>query len=139
MLNYGNLKKKILKKIKKVKDSNDIRQRLGLSAKERIVITIINYLTIINEDWSSATLKEKIRLIVMFYLHNAQVDKLDYIFKLVELWEPSEKDIKIIKSDWEKIVSCISYIKTFLAKGKTLKRFFIDFGYLLSIVLLSTK
>lgn len=110
-----------LKEIKKVKDSNDIRQRLGLSAKERIVITIINYLTIINEDWSSATLREKIRLIVMFYLHNAQVDKLDYIFKLVELWEPSEKDIKIIKNDWEKIVSKIKVGEAHnLSEGDTL-------------------
>ncbi len=94
-----------LKEIKRIKDSNEIRQRLGFSAKERIVITIINYLTVIDENWSTATLKDKIRLIVMFYLHNAQIDKIDYIFKLVELWEPSEEDMKIIKNDWEKIVN----------------------------------
>ncbi len=110
-----------LKEIKKSKDSIDIRQRLGLSAKERIVITIINYLTIVNENWNTATLKDKIRLIVMFYLHNAQVDKLDYIFKFIELWEPSEEDIKIIKNDWEKIVNKVKLGEAHnLSEGDTL-------------------
>lgn len=110
-----------LKEIKKTKDSPDIRQRLGFSAKERIVITIINYLTIVDEDWNSCTLRDKIRLIVIFYLHNAQVDKLDYIFKLVELWEPSQEDIKIIKNDWETIIKKIKSGEAHnLSEGDTL-------------------
>lgn len=110
-----------LKEIKKNPMSDDLRTRLGYSAKERIVITIINYLSIVNETWDQCSLKNKIRLLIIFYLHKADVDRYDYIFKLVELWEPSLDDLKIIKSDWEKITDKIKRGEAHnLSEGDTL-------------------
>lgn len=94
-----------LKEIKKNSNSKDLRLKLGYSAKERIVITIINYLSIVNETWDNCSLKNKIKLLLMFYLYQKDTDKLDYVFKLIELWEPSIDDMKVIQSDWEKIVN----------------------------------
>lgn len=104
---FHNLKRELkvapLKKIKVRKTSNEIRDREGLGAKERIVLTIIDYVKLAKETWKDNSMSQKIRLILMFYLHESDTNSLDYIFKLIELWEPSPEDMKIIKNDWEKI------------------------------------
>ena len=110
-----------LKEIKKNHNSKDLRFKFGYSAKERIVITIINYLSIVNETWDNCSLKNKIKLLLMFYLYQKNTDKLDYIFKLIELWEPSIDDMKVIQSDWEKIVNKVRIGEAHnLSEGDTL-------------------
>ena len=37
----------------------------------------------------------------MFYLHDRDLDLLDYIIKLVDGWQYPNEDLKIIKQDWE--------------------------------------
>lgn len=92
-----------LKKVTKKSESSEIRFRKGISAKERIVLTIIDYMKLVDEEWENNSMKKKIKLLIMFYLHDSEKTNLDLKFKLIDLWEPSEEDIKIIKSDWEKI------------------------------------
>lgn len=92
-----------LKEVKKKKDSPEIRIRKGLSVKERMVITIIDYFSLVNESWTENTMKNKIKLLLMFYLYEKDSESLDYIFKIVDLWEPSKEDMRIIEQDWKKI------------------------------------
>jgi DNA mismatch repair protein MutH len=43
----------------------------------------------------------------MFYLYEQEKLDIEYIFKIVCLWEFPDQDLKIIKDDWSKIVSKI--------------------------------
>lgn len=40
---------------------------------------------------------------MVFYLHDKDLDLLDYIIKLVDDWQYPDEDLKIIKQDWELI------------------------------------
>ena len=75
-----------------------------LSAKERLVLSIINYADIVNQEFenSSFLIKNK-HLLLILYLHEKGIDVLDYIIKLVGDWKIPDDDLLIIKSDWEKI------------------------------------
>lgn len=111
-----------LKKIKKKKNSHLLREQKGLSAKERLVLSIINYMDVHKESWKDNSLFEKIgQLLLMFYIHENEKNKLDYKFELINLWKPSKKDLIIIKKDWEKIVEKIKEGKAHeLSEGDTL-------------------
>lgn len=81
-------------------------------AKERLVFSMINYMTIVNEEWeSSSFLKKNKLLLLMFYLYNSESSKLDYEFKIVRLLNLlhgiDEADLMQIKTDWNDIVSKI--------------------------------
>lgn len=79
----------------------------NLTIKERLVLSIINFNTIINESWDTNTLFPKLHyLLLMFYLHESKAP-LDLIFKLVTLWKPSPADLLIIEQDWNYIVNKI--------------------------------
>ncbi len=90
-----------IKKIKKKPSSDMMMKRHGISAKERIIISIINYENIVNEKWETASFRKKMQLLLMFYLHDSGVDVDEQIFKLVSLWEPNEVDMRTIQKDWE--------------------------------------
>ncbi len=71
-------------------------------SKERLVLNIINYLEVHKEDFNNSSFwKKNSHLLLVFYLHEKQVNILDYIIKLVGDWEYPEEDLKIIKQDWE--------------------------------------
>lgn len=71
-------------------------------SKERLVLNIINYLEVHKEEFeTSSFLKKNAHLLLVFYLHDRDLDLLDYIIKLVEGWKYPSEDLKIIKRDWE--------------------------------------
>lgn len=73
-------------------------------AKERLVLNIINYLEVHNEEFENSSFwKKNARLLLVFYLHDKDLNLLDYIIKLIDLWEYPEEDLKIIRRDWEYI------------------------------------
>lgn len=75
-----------------------------LSAKERLVLSIINYFDIVKQDFDTSTfLKKNNHLLLILYLYENGVNVLDLIIKLVGDWRIPEEDLIIIKSDWEKI------------------------------------
>lgn len=75
-----------------------------LSAKERLVLSIINYNEIINQDFeTSSFLIKNNHLLLILYLHENGIEVLDFVIKLVGDWKIPEEDLIIIKSDWEKI------------------------------------
>lgn len=71
-------------------------------SKERLVLNIINYLEVHKEDFETSSFwKKNAHLLLVFYLHNKDLDLLDYIIKLVDGWKYPNEDLKIIQRDWE--------------------------------------
>ncbi|MEO8637670.1 MAG: Sau3AI family type II restriction endonuclease [Candidatus Taylorbacteria bacterium] len=83
-----------------------------LVSKERLVFSMINYDTVVNETWKlSSFLKKNRSLLLMFYLWMENRSILDYEFKFVHLLnlleDISSEDFFQIQKDWEYIVSKI--------------------------------
>lgn len=79
-----------------------------LLIKERLVCSMINY----TEDWDksfeeSHFYKKCLVMLIMFYLHQTGVSKLDLHFLFAVLWKIPEKDLIIIRQDYEKIIKKI--------------------------------
>jgi len=71
-------------------------------SKERLVLNIINYLEVHKENFETSSFwKKNAHLLLVFYLHDRDLDLLDYIIKLVDDWQYPNEDLKIIKRDWE--------------------------------------
>ncbi len=105
------LKSTPIKKIKK-----------GLVSKERLVFNIIDYEKEHEHTFEKSDFWKKNKLLLlMFYLYEKEKIDLDYIFKIISLWEFPERDLKIIKDDWEKIVTKIREGKAHeISEGDTL-------------------
>jgi DNA mismatch repair protein MutH len=81
-------------------------------SKERLVLNIINYLEVVNQDFETSSFwKKNANILLIFYLHQTESDILDYLIKLVEEWNFPNTDLEIIKNDWE-------LIKQKIANGK---------------------
>tara|TARA_Y100000815_G_C13332196_1_gene496454 strand:+ start:956 stop:2356 length:1401 start_codon:yes stop_codon:yes gene_type:complete len=90
-------------------------------SKERLVLNIINYLEVHKEEFENSSFWHKnAHLLLVFYLHEAEKDFLDYDIKLVDDWRYPDEDLKIIKRDWEAIVQKIKNGKAHeLSEGDT--------------------
>lgn len=82
------------------------RNRNGtFSAKERLVITMIDYNKVIHEDFEHSHLLEKSKNILLIsYEWKPKTDPLDYKILLAALWGLPEEDMPQFKEDWENIV-----------------------------------
>lgn len=73
-----------------------------LLIKERLVCGMIDYIDEAGKDFEHSHFYEKCRLmLLLFYLHIAQVNQLDLEFLFSVLWKLPEKDLLIIKNDYE--------------------------------------
>ncbi len=73
-------------------------------AKERLVLNIINYLEIIEQDFETSSFwKKNAYLLLVFYLYEVDTNSIDYVIKLVDGWNYPNTDLEIIKKDWETI------------------------------------
>ena len=81
----------------------------SLSAKERLIITMINYNNVVKEDFYHSHVWSKSRLILLvYYLYVKEVaNKLDYRIDYARLFSPPEEDLAIIKHDFQVIVDKI--------------------------------
>ena len=86
-----------------------INSRGDKVAKERLVITMIDYMNVINEAFDNSHLWLKIRLMLLiYYLYQKEIkDRLDYRIDYVFLFTPPKEDLEIIKEDYKKIVDKI--------------------------------
>ena len=77
-----------------------------LSAKERLILTMIDYFQVVNEEFEDSHMWKKSRLILLvYYLYKKEIQyNLDYEIKFSRLFTPPEQDVKIIKHDYETIV-----------------------------------
>ena len=79
-----------------------------LAIKERLVCSMINY----EEDWDkdfehSHFYRKCLIMLIMFYLHENGTSKLDLHFLFSALWKIPEKDLLIIRSDYQTIITKI--------------------------------
>jgi DNA mismatch repair protein MutH len=91
-------------------------------AKERLVLNIINYNEIVNQNFNdSSFIKKNAHLLLIFYLYEKGISYLDFIVKLVGDWRFNESDLEIIKADWELIKSKVLEGKAHeISEGDTL-------------------
>jgi len=85
------------------------RNRKGeLSSKERLVITMINYLTVVDEKFeTSSLLRKSSDILLISYLYEKDKDPLDYEIELVARWGLPECDLPQIRCDWNTVVDKI--------------------------------
>lgn len=94
-----------------------------LAAKERLIITMIDYMNVINESFEASHLWAKAQLILLvYYLYEKEIEnRLDYRIDYATLFTPPEQDIQIIKRDFEIIRQKIREGKAHeLSEGDTL-------------------
>ena len=92
-----------------------------ISAKERLVLNIINYMEEVHTHfYTSSFWKKNEKLLLMFYEWLPEIKREDYkIYKSILFTFP-EADLEIIKQDWETIVSKIRVGKAHeLSEGDT--------------------
>jgi DNA mismatch repair protein MutH len=76
-----------------------------LVAKERLVITNIDYMGIVNENFEeSHFLKKTADVLLITYLYEKDKSPLDYTIELVARWGIPEEDFPQIRHDWETVV-----------------------------------
>lgn len=79
-----------------------------LCIKERLVCTMIDFSSVLNESFENSHLLKKCRLmLLLFYLHLTNRDVADLKFLFSVLWLIPEKDLLIIRNDYETIVEKI--------------------------------
>lgn len=79
-----------------------------LLIKERLVCNMISYCEVVNEDFEHSHFYLKCQLmLLLFYLHKKNVDILDFEFIFSVLWKLPEKDLMVIKQDYDTIVNKI--------------------------------
>lgn len=88
-----------------------IKKRKGFSAKERLVLQMINYHDIINESFESSCFMAKSRLMMLisnsFQKDGSIVDAKIELAMLIDFNQLAEKDQHIIREDWEIIANKI--------------------------------
>lgn len=95
----------------------------SLSAKERLILTMIDYMTVVDETFDTSHFWTKSRLILLvYYLYQQEARfNLDYRIGYARLFTPPKQDLKIIKHDYEIIVSKIKAGKAHeLSEGDTM-------------------
>lgn len=93
-----------------------------LLIKERLVCNMIDYCKVVDEDFEHSHFYTKCRLmLLLFYLHKSGVEFLDFEFLFSVLWKLPEKDLIVIKQDYETIVNKIkSGYAHLLSEGDTM-------------------
>jgi len=95
----------------------------SLAAKERLVLTMIDYYQVVNEKFEESHLWNKSKLILLvYYLYMKEIKyNLDYKISYSKLFTPPAQDRKIIQHDYDIIVSKIKAGKAHeLSEGDTL-------------------
>lgn len=77
-----------------------------LSAKERLVLTMIDYCALVDETWESSTVRSKMDdMLLITFLHESEKDEFDYKFEFVGTPIIPPEDMAVIRDDWETIVA----------------------------------
>ena len=79
-------------------------KKWDIRSKERLVLNVINYNNIINENWENSTfIKKNSLILLMIYLYEEDKLNIEYVMKIVEFLEfqQDKEDYEIIKNDWK--------------------------------------
>jgi len=94
-----------------------------ISAKERLILTMIDYFSVVKEEFEDSHMWAKAQLILLvYYLYKQEIkNRLDYKIDYVKLFSPPEEDVKIIEHDFNLIKEKICAGKAHeLSEGDTL-------------------
>lgn len=100
-----------------------INKNGSLSAKERLIICMIDYFSVVDEFFETSHMWSKAQLILLiYYLYDKDItNRLEYKVNYVSLFTPPEKDVQIIEHDFKLIVDKIKAGKAHeLSEGDTL-------------------
>lgn len=88
-----------------LKTTGVLRKAPNYRAKERLVLTMIDYEAIAEESWENSSIYKKCRLmLILFYLYAKEVAVIDRQFVLEPLlYEIPSSDVAQIRRDWELI------------------------------------
>ena len=76
-----------------------------LVAKERLVLGMIDYHSVVNEDFEHSHVMEKCRdLLLISYLYEPDKNPVDYIVEAAGEWGIPADDLPQVKSDWLNVV-----------------------------------
>lgn len=82
----------------------DIKNDGSFRAGERLSITNISFEKPVIDDFYKSHVWEKIkRILLIHYLRDKAIERLDYTIKFVNLFSPPKEDLKIIIEDYKKI------------------------------------
>ncbi|CUV65906.1 Type-2 restriction enzyme Sau3AI [Sulfurovum sp. enrichment culture clone C5] len=97
-------------------------KRLRYVSKERLVLNIINYVEVVNQEFNSSSFwKKNNNLLLVFYIYETGKEKVDYRIEIVDEWSFPEIDLEIIKKDWDVIRNKVKDGKAHeLSEGDTL-------------------
>ena len=86
-----------------------IKSKGDLRAKERLVLTIINYMNDYKEeDFLKSHVYEKCALMLLvYYLYEPNKERLDYLINYIKIFQFPEEDLEIIKNDYKIIIDKI--------------------------------
>lgn len=85
-----------------------VNKNSDLRAKERLVLTMIDYLEDYKKTFESSHVYSKCALMLLiFYLYESEKARLDYLINYIKLFEFPENDLEIIKKDYETIINKI--------------------------------
>lgn len=80
----------------------------NLRIKERMVCGMINYCEVVNESFEESHFYHKcLIMLFLFYLYKKGTNSLDFKFLFSVLWKLPEKDLLIIKNDYNTILTKI--------------------------------
>ena len=100
-----------------------INKNGSISAKERLILTMIDYFAVVDETFENSHMWQKARLILLvYYLYQKEIEnRLNYKIGYVKLFSPPAEDTKIIKEDFYKIQAKVKAGKAHeLSEGDTL-------------------
>lgn len=100
-----------------------INKNGSLSAKERLILTMIDYFHVVDEAFEASHFWNKSKLILLIYYLYMKETKynLDYKIGFSKLFTPPEQDLIIIRNDYNLIVAKIKAGKAHeLSEGDTL-------------------
>ena len=83
------------------------RKRVGKVPKERLVLSIIDYMTLLDKGWELSFFKKNGKLLIIFYLYEEGREIYEYKILDAILWEYPEDDLRIIRDDWNTIARMV--------------------------------
>jgi DNA mismatch repair protein MutH len=75
----------------------------GLGVKERTVISLIDYMTLIEETWAKASVRKKLKILFVFFEHVDGMPKGSFPIREVLLWEPDARTDALLQADWDRV------------------------------------
>jgi len=100
-----------------------VNKNKTISAKERLIISMIGYFDIVKTNLYNSNAWEKLENMLLIYYKwdPDKKNRLDYIINYIYLYTPNKKDLKIIENDYEIIKNKVKAGKAHeLSEGDTM-------------------